>query len=51
MHKGGLKMKCTLMNKNTEVLSVEYNTSFKIFDKMYKIIDIPNLRDKLVTSS
>lgn len=33
-------MKCILMNKNTEVLSVEYNTSFGIFDRMYEIIDI-----------
>ena len=33
-------MKCTLMNKNKEVLFVEYNTGFGIFDRMYEIIDI-----------
>lgn len=33
-------MKCTLMNKNTEVLSVDYNTKLGRFDRMYEIIDI-----------
>ena len=33
-------MKCTLMNKNKEVLFVDYNTGFGIFDRMYEIIDI-----------
>lgn len=33
-------MKCTLMNKNREVLLVEYNTSFGIFDRLYEIIDV-----------
>ncbi len=28
------------MNKNTEVLIVEYNTNFNIFDRMYEIINI-----------
>ncbi len=33
-------VKCVLMNKNTEVLLVEYNTNFGIFDRMYEIINI-----------
>lgn len=33
-------VKCILMNKNTKVLLVEYNTSFGIFDRMYEIINI-----------
>ncbi len=33
-------MKCILMNKNTEIFFVEYNTNFNIFDKMYEIINI-----------
>ncbi len=28
------------MNKNKEVLILEYNTVFNIFDRMYEIIDI-----------
>ncbi len=37
---GPLTMKYILMNKNTEVLIVEYNTDFNIFDRMYEIVDI-----------
>ncbi len=33
-------MKCILMNKNKEVLFVEYNTNFNIFDRMYEVINI-----------
>ena len=33
-------MKCILMNKNTEVLVVEYNTNLSVFDRMYEIINI-----------
>lgn len=33
-------MKCILMNKNREVLVVEYNTNFNIFDRMYEVVDI-----------
>lgn len=33
-------MKCILMNKNTEVLYVEYNTTFNIFDRIYEVINI-----------
>ncbi len=28
------------MNKNTEVLVIEYNTNYNIFDRMYEIVDI-----------
>lgn len=33
-------MKCALMNKNTEVLSVEYNAKLSRFDRIYEIINI-----------
>lgn len=33
-------MKCILMNKNTEVLSAEYNTVLGRFDKLYDVINI-----------
>lgn len=33
-------MKCILMNKNTEVLTAEYNAKLGRFDRMYEIIDI-----------
>lgn len=33
-------MKCILMNKNTEVLLVEYNAKLGRFDRMYEVIDI-----------
>lgn len=33
-------MKCILMNKNTEVLSAEYDTALKGFSKIYKISNI-----------
>lgn len=33
-------MKCILMNKNTEVLSVEYNAKLGRFDRMYEVINI-----------
>ena len=33
-------MKCILMNKNNEVLFLEYNTNFGIFDRIYEVINI-----------
>ncbi len=33
-------MKCTLMNKNTEIALLEYNEVLSGFDKIYEIIDI-----------
>lgn len=33
-------MKCILMNKNTEVLSVEYNAKLGRFERIYEVIDI-----------
>lgn len=33
-------MKCTLMNKNTEVLVAEYNEALKVFTDIYEIINI-----------
>ena len=33
-------MKCVLMNKNTEVLTLEYNTVLKGFDKIHEIRNI-----------
>jgi len=33
-------MKCILMNKDTDVLVIEYNTDFGIFDRMYEVVDI-----------
>ena len=33
-------MKCILMNKNTEILVVEYNTIFNGFSKLYEIKNI-----------
>lgn len=33
-------MKCILMNKNTEIMSIEYNTTFNIIEKIYEIYHI-----------
>lgn len=33
-------MKCILMNKNTQVLEVEYNEEAIYFEKIYKVYDI-----------
>ncbi len=33
-------MKCILMNKNTEIMSLEYNTTFHIIEKIYDIYQI-----------
>lgn len=33
-------MKCILMNKNIEVLAIEYNEASKFFDKIYEVYDI-----------
>ncbi len=33
-------MKCILMNKNTEIMSLEYNTIFHIIEKIYDIYQI-----------
>ena len=33
-------MKCTLMNKNTEVLIAEYNESLKVFTEIYEVKNI-----------
>lgn len=33
-------MKCTLMNKNTEVLVAEYNEALKVFTDIYEVINI-----------
>ena len=33
-------MKCSLMNKNTEVLVADYNTNLSVFDGIYEIINI-----------
>ncbi len=34
-------MKCTLMNKFTEVLEAEYNEKLKVFTSIYKIKNKP----------
>ena len=33
-------MKCILMNKNTEVMLIEYNKTFNVIDKIYEIYNI-----------
>lgn len=33
-------MKCTLMNKNTEVLKAEYNETLKVFTEIYEVMNI-----------
>ncbi len=33
-------MKCLLMNKNISVMSIEYNTTFNIIEKIYEIYHI-----------
>lgn len=33
-------MKCTLMNKNTEVLTAEYDDGVKVFTKIYEVKNI-----------
>ena len=33
-------MKCILMNKNTEVLSCDFNEVSKFFDKIYEVYNI-----------
>ncbi len=37
---GSLSMKCILMNKNTEILVVDYNGMLGRFDRIYEIINI-----------